>query len=229
MLAAMLVLAHPSLQNVLTDHHSMPHHHRDQPASYWNFRQGIGGVIFDWHTLPLPPAFGMGDVSPHNGALAAIHGEDSDSDEEADEVFRPRAMGFGVEAVPEGAAAQNTEEESDKDADKKARKAEMDRYMKAIDAKKVIFIHVDLETGGEKVGIVQLSSIAHDSATNIQIGRPFDMYVRPHSRVTADDWSDHATAVHGLHHNHPSIKKAEWIDSVWQKWVTWCHSKIPVW
>jgi hypothetical protein len=32
--------------------------------------------------------------------------------------------------------------------------------------KKMIYIHIDLETGGEAVGIIQVSAIAHDYTTN---------------------------------------------------------------
>ena len=147
----------------------------------------------------------MSDDADDTDPLQAVHGDEIESDEEADEVFAGRALEFDAVAEIEGAPAAEPEESTAKETAKKARKEELDRYQAAIKAKNVRFIHLDIESGGEDVGIVQLSAVAHDSGTNLQVGDSFEEYVKPHSRITANDWSRFATAVHGLHHNDPRI------------------------
>jgi hypothetical protein len=53
----------------------------------------------------------------------------------------------------------------------------------ALDAiKEEKLVYNDLETGGEAVGIIQMSAIAHDFTTNSQFGYLFNMYVKPPRR-----------------------------------------------
>ena len=53
----------------------------------------------------------------------------------------------------------------------------MSRYKAAINAGAVVFIYVDIESGGKDVGIIQLSAVAHHSSNNSKLGDTFDRYV----------------------------------------------------
>jgi hypothetical protein len=91
----------------------------------------------------------------------------------------------------------------------------------------LIYIHIDLETGGEAVRIIQISSIAHDYTSNSRFGNPFNMYVKPPPHVTAKHWSSRAEATTGLTHHCDKIKNAQSIVEVWAKFVDWCENVVP--
>ena len=76
----------------------------------------------------------------------------------------------------------------------------------------MIQIHIDLETGGEAVGIIQISDIAHDCTTNSQFGTPFNMFIKPTTHIKAKHWSSQAEAITGLTHNCNKIKNAKFVD-----------------
>jgi hypothetical protein len=56
----------------------------------------------------------------------------------------------------------------------------------------LIYIHIELETGEEAVGIIQMSAIAHDNTTNSRFGTPFNMYVKPPPHIKAKHWRSQA-------------------------------------
>ncbi|KAL3905294.1 MAG: hypothetical protein SGARI_004534, partial [Bacillariaceae sp.] len=177
----------------------------------------------------------MSDTEDHPDALQAVHGEESEEDEQADVICDPRMLDYAVTAVPEAPTETQAEEETTeaakkaaKEAAKEARKKEMKRYTDALSKGKIRFIHLDLETGGEDVGIIQLSSVAHDANDNKQVGAPFNKYVKPHARVRNRDWSEVAMRITGLSYAKDEIKNADFIDAVWGEWLDWCKSRIPV-
>jgi hypothetical protein len=49
----------------------------------------------------------------------------------------------------------------------------------------LIYIHIEPETGGEAVGIIQIWAIAHEYTTNSRFGTPFNMYVKPPPHIKA--------------------------------------------
>ena len=170
----------------------------------------------------------MTDADDNVNPLQAIHGHETDEDEEADEVFSPRQLDYGAGAVPEGVQPEESVEQTTAESDKTERKKKMTHYSDQIKAGNVIFIHLDLETGGERVGIIQLSAIAHDSGTNQQVGATFNEYVQPSARAKADDWNPYAMEITGLGPNDSRIKSAAPMETVWPKWRAWCHELVPV-
>ena len=83
-----------------------------------------------------------------------------------------------------------------------------------IQNKKVVFFSIDLEHGGERAGILQLSSIAFD-----QDGEKLDVfssYIKP---PKPEEITDESTQVHGLGPGSPEIRDAQPIDVVWPNFV----------
>ena len=169
----------------------------------------------------------MSNEAPSPAPLDARFGDESDTDDEADRLYSPRANLFGVDPEVPAPEPEPAEELPVAEAAKEKRKQQMERWYKAIADKIVVYIHVDVETGGEEVGIIQLSAVAHDSSTNIKIGRDFNEYIKPPPRITSDKWNHVAVETTGLHWNHPKIKSADLLDIVWPKWVKWCKDKVP--
>ena len=162
-----------------------------------------------------------------NNALLAIRGNESEGEDEPEDVEVARHLTF---EEPAAAAATTTTQQPEQTAAQMAkaeRLAALNRYKAAVDAGAVVFIHVDIESGGEDVGIIQLSAVAHDSSDNTKLGDTFDMYVRPTSRVRASDWNEEAIKITGLDYNSPEIKSANEMEVVWPQWESWCASKLP--
>jgi hypothetical protein len=76
-------------------------------------------------------------------------------------LFAVAHLGFGVEAHPEG-----TETDSAADDDPPPEPRSHSLAHDAFKEEKLIYIHIDPETGGEAVGIIQISAIVHDYTTN---------------------------------------------------------------
>jgi hypothetical protein len=95
----------------------------------------------------------------------------------------------------------------------------------SIVAGNLIFLHVDLETGGEEVGVIQISCVCHDYKTNEVIGT-FDSYVRPPASVKPSHWNEHATLITGLNWHSPQIKRADEIHIVWEQFKAFCEKHI---
>ena len=169
----------------------------------------------------------MSNNSPFDDAVSAVHGEESDEDSTSDEVLAMRTLGFDAEVETEGGEAQEEEDVDATAAAKAKRKKEMDRYFNALKENKVVFIHLDIESGGEDVGMVQLSAVAHHSSNNLQIGDAFNRYIKPYATVTANDWNPHAVAITGLHHNDRRIQEADLFEVVWTDFTTWCRRNVP--
>ena len=81
--------------------------------------------------------------------------------------------------------------------------------------KSLVLFHVDIETGGEHCGIIQLSAVAHDVDTNQMLGK-FNKFVNPGRDAI---WNDQCTATHGLTKHHPSIKDGDTIFEVWKQFT----------
>ena len=71
-----------------------------------------------------------------------------------------------------------------------------------IENKSIVLFHVDIETGGEHCGIVQLSAVAHDLSTNKTI-ETFNRFINPGDNAI---WDDACTLIHGLSRTHAEIK-----------------------
>ena len=98
-----------------------------------------------------------------------------------------------------------------------------------------VFLSLDVETGGEYCGILQLSaeicrmtikkhgrSETKDKATDIrQDTNTFNAYMIPAMGVT---FSEACTKIHGLTENSPSIQNASDIDVVWSQFVNWINT-----
>ena len=78
--------------------------------------------------------------------------------------------------------------------------------------KRIVYIHIDIEHGGPKCGMVSISVVFMDADLNI-IGE-FDEFIRPPDTA---EWDDNATRVHGYHKNHASIVSAKPIVEVWAR------------
>ena len=154
------------------------------------------------------------DQNADSEAIAEMHGHTYEDDEPGD--LEPSArLQFG----PDGALADDEDDEDDDDveletveqvqqATKKARRTHSEAHKEIMD-KSLVLLHVDLETAGEAVGVVQLSCVAHDLRTNELIGpESFNEYIKPPDNITARYWSQKAIDITGLHHNHPSIREA---------------------
>ena len=87
---------------------------------------------------------------------------------------------------------------------------------------KIVFISLDLETGGENCGICQLSAVFKDKDGK-DICKPFDSYVKPPDNA---DWNPKTKDVHGLHKLDPRIINADPIEMVWPKFVLAAEAAI---
>ena len=83
--------------------------------------------------------------------------------------------------------------------------------------KGVVFVSIDLETGGDAVGIIQLSAVAFDLHHGGQPLGIFNEYVKP--TVEAKYWSQAAIAVHNITPSSPEIQSASSLDVFWQEFV----------
>lgn len=92
-----------------------------------------------------------------------------------------------------------------------------------IEDKQVVLFHLDVETAGAKVGMVQLSVVAVELHSNTTLGE-FDKYIKPTAR--AEDWSDEAMAIHGIYPNQDTIQNASQITTVWREFVHFVESKL---
>ena len=106
---------------------------------------------------------------------------------------------------------------------------------------KIVFVSFDIETGGEYCGILQLSAeisrlelvpkttakgivATGDTASSIQREpNTFNEYVNPGEGAI---YGEHSTALHGLTATHPSIRDAEEIYPVWQRFCQWLRSNV---
>jgi hypothetical protein len=91
-------------------------------------------------------------------------------DDGNDALFAVANLGFGVEAYPEGTEADAAVGEDDPPPEPMKKKHRSHSLANdAIKEETLIYIHIDLETGGEAVGIIQMSAIAHDYMTILDL------------------------------------------------------------
>ena len=111
-----------------------------------------------------------------------------------------------------------------------------------------VFVSFNLETGGEDVGVVQISAEifrldlirnkkttgkykgqineAGDTASNIRRDpEVFDEYVKPDSEA---EWSTKAMEKNHLHPDNPSVVNASNVTTVWQRFVDRVEQKVGV-
>jgi hypothetical protein len=148
-------------------------------------------------------------------------------DDGNDPLFVVANLGFGFEAYPEGTEADGAAEDNPPPEPKKKKRPSHTLAHDAINEEKLIYIHIDLETGGEAVGIIQMSAIAHDYMTYSRFGNSFSMYVKPPPHIKAKHWSSHAKAFTGLTTYCDKIKNAQSIVEVWEKFVEWYNNAAP--
>lgn len=100
---------------------------------------------------------------------------------------------------------------------------------------KAVILSLDIETGGEYCGILQLSSeilrmdieqdcnsTTKDKATNIRRNpNTFNEYVNPGSGAI---FSEQCTNIHHLTADHPSIRNASEMFVVWSQFLAWIES-----
>jgi hypothetical protein len=91
------------------------------------------------------------------------------------------------------------------------------------EANNVIFVSLDLETGGEHCGIVQLSAVFKNQE-GVEVAPPFNHYVKPPDKAV---WNPNAMKIHGLHKGDARIKDADSIEVVWEKSVTAAEAAVP--
>jgi hypothetical protein len=127
----------------------------------------------------------MSDTEADPDALQEMHGTGALVDIDTSNLFAVGALDFGVEPdVSATAGAQETGTDAPTQPNPKKRRTNSIAH-EAIIAKKLVLILIDLETGGENVGIIQMSAIAHDHATNCRFGEPFNEYVKLPKNVSA--------------------------------------------
>ena len=78
-------------------------------------------------------------------------------------------------------------------------------------ANNVVLFNVDLETGGNDCGPVQISVAACDPRNKISLDE-FDSHVKP---ANGAEWSQHTINVHGIEPSQQRIKDASQIEDVW--------------
>ena len=83
---------------------------------------------------------------------------------------------------------------------------------------KVALVSFDVETGGEKCGVCQISAVAFDLEGN-SLCNDYDAFVKPPASAV---WCQQAMSVHGLYAGHDNIKNAAPIAVVWPTFVKWC-------
>jgi hypothetical protein len=142
----------------------------------------------------------MSDIEDDMDPIQAMHTHGAMPDEGNDALFAVANLGFGVEVPPEGMEADVIEQVDQPPEPKQKKRCSHSLAHDAIKEEKMIYIHIDLETGGEAVGIIQMSAIAHDYTTNSRFGNSFNMYVKPPPHIKAKHWSSQAEAVTGLTH-----------------------------
>lgn len=59
----------------------------------------------------------------------------------------------------------------------------------------------------------------------VEILEVFNSYVKP---PTSAIWSTHATQIHGLHKNHPSILHTDRIELVWDRFCKYLTDCVPI-
>ena len=159
-----------------------------------------------------------GDAAPE----AAIEGGESEVE---------RGIPSAINA-PSIAAAQNGGDDAEDETPKPPKGRSIAHY--AIDAKKAVYVSLDIEVGGEYCGVVQLSAeivridlvagrgAGNDTAPNIRREpNKFNKYVNPGEGAP---WTDACTNLHGLHAEHPSIVGADDIAVVWGQFREWLNA-----
>jgi DNA polymerase III alpha subunit (gram-positive type) len=81
------------------------------------------------------------------------------------------------------------------------------------ESKKIILFNVDLETGGDSCGPVQISVAAYNPHEKRSLSE-FDAYIRPAKGAL---WSQATINVHGIQPTQQRIKEADELEEVWQK------------
>ena len=93
----------------------------------------------------------------------------------------------------------------------------------AYKAGNLVFFDVDVEVGGPRCGIIQLSGIAHDQPGTC-LGE-FNVFVNPGPNAV---WStDPDACCHGLSATDPRIRNAPSLKEAWQQFTRWCEGLIP--
>jgi hypothetical protein len=85
-----------------------------------------------------------------------------------------------------------------------------------------VFFSIDLEHGGDKAGILQLSMEAF-TRVGEKLGEPFNMYIKP---ATGSSIPRAMTDVHGLSISDPRIQSASGILDVWPQFKQYIESKL---
>mmetsp|Transcript_3091 Transcript_3091/g.7013 ORF Transcript_3091/g.7013 Transcript_3091/m.7013 type:complete len:243 (+) Transcript_3091:208-936(+) len=89
----------------------------------------------------------------------------------------------------------------------------------------MMLVHLDLETGGNGVGIIQMASTIHDPYSN-EVKGEFNEYVKPPDYIPAGAWSGIAIDIHGLQPSSDIIKTASPLVDVWHRWVDFVESHL---
>jgi len=107
-----------------------------------------------------------------------------------------------------------------------------------ISSGKAVYISLDMETGGEYCGIIQLSAemarmeiregrgVGNDKAdATTRIPTKFNEYINPGECAI---WDDNVTKIHGLCKTHEKIVLASSISIVWQQFRSWIFRNMSV-
>ena len=94
------------------------------------------------------------------------------------------------------------------------------------DLEDLILLSIDLETGGEAVGIIQISCVAYNPETGDSF--EFDEHVKPPPHVSANYWSETAINITGIRPNGPEMSAALGIEEVWPKFTAFCAEQVPM-
>jgi hypothetical protein len=190
----------------------------------------------------------MSDCELDNSAIASAHyepgysGAGSNSGDSGDERFQDINVGnlFGEMNDGKRKSAEDSDDSDDSDDCASLKEVLVPETQGSITTStrrkysmahddivkgRLLFLHVDLETGGEDVGVIQISCVCHDYTKN-EVTATFNSYIQPPNYVKASSWNEHATRITGLHHHSPEITNADQIDIVWPKFKDFCEKNI---
>lgn len=160
-----------------------------------------------------------------------------DSAEDSDYEEQSQAGGSADEITPADGSQSDENLDSDVDLDESEEEPDDDALEAAAAAAqkskphpmtadfeggRIIMLSIDMETGGENCGPVQLSGKAYDPHSNKMLGESFNMYIKPPANAV---WNPATTEVHGLHARHENIVSAEGdLATVWPQFIDWMES-----
>ena len=96
--------------------------------------------------------------------------------------------------------------------------------------KELVFLSLDVETGGENVGLIQLLCVSYDPNANNPPTNgkdEFDEYIKPLKNVEAGDWNQINIELTGIQPNDEKMINASELEDVWPRFKAFCEARVP--